>query len=64
MIKTGYHVSQQKMRTGSDNTYTYYEHIYWAQKRVTVLGIPIWIENIKGFGSAGSALEFIYEIQK
>ena len=61
MFKTGYHVKQQKIWAGDSKGYTYYEIVYWAQWRITILGIPVYVENIKGFGSVCSALKYIHE---
>ena len=64
MFKTGYHVKQQKIWAGSDNTYSYYDYIIWVQWRVTILAIPVFVKNLKGFGSVSSALSYIREMSK
>jgi hypothetical protein len=62
MVKTGYHINQQKIYAGCNNIGPFYDVVYWIQWRVTILAIPLYVRNIKAFGSTKSALDYINEI--
>jgi hypothetical protein len=63
MINTGFHIKQQNLWSGQTRSYEYFKTIYWVQKKVSFLGIPLYIKNLASFGSLESALLYIRSLK-
>jgi len=64
MVSSGFHIKAQKIDTHTTYTRAYGYIIYWVQKRVLFLGIPVYVKNLRAYPTVESAIAFISRCEK